>query len=250
MAGLDRTIRGAGPAERAWRESPWLADMDVAGFDTVVADARRIVVLSPHPDDETLGCGGLLFDAVKMGVPVVVCSVTHGERCHSTKGSPAMGALRHQELMHAMAHLGVRPSSIVPWAIPDGELARRKDRLRAELSDTVESADLLLAPWEFDGHPDHEACGEVARNVAHARNLRVLRYPVWGWHWSDPMDATNGLARAPALRYPLDPRTRAAKRKAILAFQSQMTHAPGGAPPVLTPRILRRFQRRFEVYLT
>ncbi|QOW24427.1 PIG-L family deacetylase [Lysobacter sp. H23M47] len=250
MAGVDRTIRGAGPSECAWRESPWLAELEVARFGTVVADASRIIVVSPHPDDETLGCGGLLFDAVAMGVPVMVCSVTHGERCHSTEGSPAMGAQRQRELMQAMAALGVQPSSVVSWAIADGELARQKDRLRTQLNGIVERTDLLLAPWELDGHPDHEACGEVAREVARARKLRVLRYPVWGWHWSDPTDVCNGLAAVRAFRYPLAIGTLTAKSRAIDAFQSQMTEAPGGAKPVLTDAILSRFRRGFEVYLT
>lgn len=250
IAGADRTIRGTGPAECAWRRSSWLAGLEAARFETVVAGARRIVVISPHPDDETLGCGGLLFDAAARGLDVLVCSATHGERCHAVDGSPAMGELRQAELVQAMNHLGVGGSSVVSWAIRDGELIRERASLLAKLTQTVRRSDLLLAPWEFDGHPDHEACGDVARSVAQAMNLRLLRYPIWGWHWSDPHAAAGGLARLPAFRYPLQPDAWRAKLRAIDAFQTQMTAAPGEAAPVLTPAILRRFQRGFETYLT
>ena len=43
---------------------------------------RALVVLSPHPDDETLGCGALLHDASSQGVSCHVVCVTDGSRSH------------------------------------------------------------------------------------------------------------------------------------------------------------------------
>ena len=97
------------------------------------------------------------------------------------------------------------------------------DELPGALHDRLAPGDLVLAPWQHDGHPDHDAAGRAAIAAAPARGARLLRYPVWAWHWLEP-DAP----RAPfqAFRMPLDAQARSRKQEAI-----------------------RRFDRPFAVYL-
>src|SRR5690606_29497925 len=77
---------------------------------------------------------------------------------------------------------------------------------------------------------------------------RLLRYPVWAWHW---LDATAPAAPFAAVRVPLAAGTRARKRCAIACFASQTggTLRPRRPDPVLPQRVLDRFRRPFEVYL-
>lgn len=250
MAGVDRTIAGRGCSERAWAKSPWLLSLPDASFDDLLEQCGRIVVLSPHPDDETLGCGGLIFDAQRRDMPVVVCSVTSGENCYPSHQVQSMGQRRDAELVVAMQSLGLPMSSVQSWRLPDGDLANRKAELRERLSSTLKEFDLLLSPWELDGHPDHEACGDVAAQAASAHGAKLLRYPVWGWHWSGSLDRKNGLPSARGVRYALDAPAKNAKDSAIKAFKSQVQPDLAGTAPVLTVETLSRFRRNFEVYLT
>lgn len=250
MAGVDRTIAGRGSSESAWADSPWLLSLPAVDFDVLVEESKRIIVLSPHPDDETLGCGGLIFDAQRRQVPVLVCSVTSGENCYPGHETTQMGQRRDGELVLAMSRLGLPKSAVSAWQLPDGALAERKSELHARLLDTVAETDLLLAPWERDGHPDHEACGDVAATVAMDRGTRLLRYPVWGWHWSSSLDRVHGLPSARGVRYPLDATAMEAKRRGIESFESQIRPDLAGVSAVLSAETLSRFRRNFEVYLT
>ncbi len=39
---------------------------------------KKILVIAPHPDDEILGCGGMMIENIKRGNEVYVCIVTKG----------------------------------------------------------------------------------------------------------------------------------------------------------------------------
>lgn len=250
MDTLDRTIAGRGVDEAAWQASAWLASLPFTDFTTLLGNCDRIVVLSPHPDDETLGCGGLMFEARRRGIPVLVCSVTRGEKCYpalTPDAQAALGRLRHAELVQAVTTLGLDPSAVTSWAFEDGALAGQDAALQARLLEAVRPGDLIVAPWERDGHPDHEALGNVARAVAGEGAYALLRYPVWGWHWSAHPE--QGLAAEPAMRFALPADALSAKRRAIDAFASQIEPDMADVPPILPQWVLARFTRDFEVYL-
>ena len=89
------------------------------------------LVLAPHPDDETLGCGGFVIEACKRGRPPLIVAVTDGAGSHagSTAYPPArLKALRAAELRSAAQILGV-PRESSPLFGPAGH-ARAKARGR------------------------------------------------------------------------------------------------------------------------
>ena len=104
-------------------------------------------------------------------------------------------------------HLGLR----------DGRLAGDEDRLTDLVAAEVAGADVVLAPWSGDGHPDHEACGRAARAGLAAA---VLEYPVWAWHWAEPDDARVPWSRA--RRVDLDADAAARKAAAVGCFRTQV----------------------------
>jgi LmbE family N-acetylglucosaminyl deacetylase len=132
--------------------------------------------------------------------------------------------------------------------LPDGQVAGHVEQLADALSERGRRDDLWVAPWTRDGHPDHDACGRVASEVAEERGVRSLGYLVWAWHWADPnredlpWDRCVGLA--------LDQASVVRKLWAIRAFRSQIRPlGADGDDPVLPPAVLRRFQRRMEVFV-
>ena len=91
----------------------------------------RILVLAPHPDDEVLGCGGILQKAVGLGLPVRVVFMTYGDsnewsflayrkRLTLMPGAALnMGTLRRLEAIHADRVLGVPEKDLVFLGYPD-----------------------------------------------------------------------------------------------------------------------------------
>lgn len=212
----------------------------------------RLVVVGAHPDDETLGAGGLVHLAARAGWEVLVVSATAGEGSHP--GSPttdpvALAERRRGELDRAAALLGhgVRVRCL---GLPDGSLGGREEDVVAALVEEVGLAGgrtLLAAPWRHDGHPDHEAVGRAAAVAARRTGARLVEYPVWAWHWGS--EAT--LPWRDVRVVPLDPAARAAKRAAVAAHASQvapLSDAPGDEV-LLGPDLLEHFDRDVELLL-
>jgi len=104
------------------------------------AAGDRILVLAPHPDDEVLGAGGVLREAVRRGLPTRVVFLTYGDSNEwsflAWRKRPvilpqavlAMGTLRRQEALAAAAALGVPAANVSFLGYPDyGTLAIWRD---------------------------------------------------------------------------------------------------------------------------
>ncbi|WP_369038860.1 PIG-L deacetylase family protein [Stenotrophomonas maltophilia] len=244
------TIHGEGSAEQAWQHCDWLWRQPACSVQRLCGDAARIVVIAPHPDDEILGCGGLLHAAVERGVEVQVVAVTDGEACYPDEvwWTPArLRQARRQELRAALAELAIGADAIRHLGIADGGVSHHEHGLQDWLQQNLRSTDLVLAPWRFDGHPDHEAAGRAALGAADAVGCTRLEYPVWGWHWLDP--ASVHLAwKAPRLLDISDAVDR--KRRAIARFRTQLGAVDQlRAAPILPAHVLARFYRTHEVFL-
>lgn len=193
-----------------------------------------VLVVAPHPDDETLGAGGLVATAADRGLRVEVLLVTRGERSHPdspTTDRQRLGARRAREFADALAIL--HPAAVATsLGVPDGGVREHADVLRAALHERVTAVPgrvLVVAPWRGDGHRDHRITGEVAATVvADAPRAALLEYPVWAWHWDDPDASAAPWDRARALA--LSPDVLARKRAALAAHRSQirpLSQAPG-----------------------
>ncbi len=133
-------------------------------------------------------------------------------------------------------------------AIPDGAVTRYEDELGSILAASFNPGDIVFAPWDLDGHPDHEAVSRASRRAADLRQCRFLEIPIWGWHWADPYMGNFPLHRAVAIM--LTPEEQRVKYKAIQAFQSQLQpDHETGKPAILPDYALARLLRPYEVLL-
>jgi LmbE family N-acetylglucosaminyl deacetylase len=237
-----------GPGERAWAASPRLSDLRPLGD----LRARRLVVVTPHPDDEILGAGGLIQKALAEGVLVEVIAVTDGEASHPHSRVAAtldLPAVRARETEMALRRLGWDRPAVTRLGLPDGHVAETRRDLDAALSDILLPDDLCVAPWRHDGHPDHDACGDSAVSAARSVGARSLSFLVWTWHWADPFGSDVPWHRCRQLE--MSRRAQARKRWSTLAFESQISAlGPDDADaPILPEPLLRRFWRPFEVFI-
>ncbi len=119
---------------------------------------RRVLVLAPHPDDETIGCGGSLALHRAAGDPVKVVFLTNGARGDMTGAysRETYVALRREEAREACRILGI--TDLEFWKQEDRALAESRgvlQRLRRLLVDYRPG--LLYAPSPLEFHPDHRA---------------------------------------------------------------------------------------------
>ena len=170
-----RPLAGGGTPTPVWLNSGrQLPDLDLA-------TCPEIVVVAPHPDDETLGFGGTAVMLAQLGVTVQVVSVSDGGA--ADPDSPALERIRLErtrraELHRAVGTLGL--SAPIGLGLPDGELADHEPRLTdllTEILDSRPAGTWCAATWRGDGHPDHEAVGRAAAVATGADQLRVARVP-------------------------------------------------------------------------
>jgi LmbE family N-acetylglucosaminyl deacetylase len=157
--------------------------------------AQPAVVVAPHPDDETLGCGGLIATKRAMGAEVDVVFMTDGSASHAQLVDPReLGAERSQEAIDACALLGVPAARVHFLPYRDGRLAEAfedaVDRLAAIVQDT--GATQVIVPHPDEPPSDHHAAYRIA-DAALGRGsgkVTVLLYPVWlwdQWPWTNPL---------------------------------------------------------------
>lgn len=212
---------------------------------------RRLVVAGAHPDDETLGAGGLIRTAAADGWQVEVVTATAGEGSHPhspTHTTQQLAEVRRAELRDAIAALAPR-AAVRCLDLPDGDVASHVAELVAALVRLIgtDGGDVLLcAPWRHDGHPDHEAVGRACAIVAARTDAQLLEYPVWLWHWGGEDDVPWGQVVGLAL----DGAALDAKRTAIAAHASQVRplSAAAGDEVLLDATVLAHFHRD-EVFL-
>ena len=228
-----------GTSTAAWSAAPgWesVGTVDLAGVE-------RLVVVAAHPDDETLGAGGLMATAAAGGVPVRLVVCTNGEASHPdspTHPPEALARLRREEVRAAFAEVAP-DGDLVLLDLPDGDLAAHEEALATTLVDDLGDArsTLVVAPWRADGHPDHEAAGRAAATAAHRCGARLWEYPIWWWHWATPDQAPWPLLR----RLPLTPDARAARARALDRHRTQVDalSEAAGDEALLQPGFLAHF---------
>ncbi len=194
-----------------------------------------MVVVAPHPDDETLGCGGLIALHASRGDPVRIVFLTDGEASHG--GHPvltreALGAQRRHEALSALAVLGDASSIAVDFfGAPDGQLDRLAPPLAAEvvarLAAIIRSATpvFVFAPYAHGGSTEHTAaCALAARACADAGGATLLEYPIWAW-WNAWRLRPRLAADAENLRLRIRPWLER-KRRALACHRTQTEPTP------------------------
>ena len=244
-------IVGQGTPLHSWQASTQLAQMAHISVAQLVPEGCRAVIIAPHPDDEVLGCGGLLQGLAALGRPLQLISVTDGGASHpGSRRWPVerLGVMRAQESAQALHRLGLPPHRL-NWlraGFADSQVAVREDELAAFIRRHLKPTDVVFATWREDGHCDHEAVGRASAMAAQAVGARFYELPVWAWHWASPEGSQLPWHRA--RKIPLTRAAVARKRHAIHAFTSQLEGDPQiGLPAILAPHVVERLLQPFEV---
>ena len=221
-------------------EATWLLDSGWDGvprldLTAIIARCPRVVLVAPHPDDETLSLGATLADLAAQDLDVTIVFATHG-------GDGPGSTPRRIEGDRAIAALGTRISALW-WDLPDGGLDSEHGEVTRRLAELVDERTVVFAPVECDGHSDHDAVARAAEVAVRQRSAVLINYPIWLWHWATPgdMDWSRVRTLAPSLH------GLGAKTSAIDCYTSQL-HSDDGQP-IVGSSVLSRARRVFETVL-
>ncbi len=232
---------------------------------SVPLDARsldRTLVLAPHPDDESLGCGGTLALLRRANYPVHVVFVSDGTLSHPNSPSyPAerLRDLREKEAREALRELQISANEVTFMRLPDRHVpmpddAGFDDALAALLAVIQQfKPSTVLVPYERDPHPDHRATYALLTAALDAMKQgeqpRVLEYLIWLWELGRPDDLPKPGERM-VLQVDIDAVVDQ-KKRAINAHQSQVTRMIDDDPTAfyLSPDLLSHFDTPYELFV-
>jgi len=133
---------------------------------------KKVLVLAPHPDDETIGCGGSLVRHRDAGDPVKVVFLTNGAAGDSSGKyrRDQYVAIRQEEAERACTCLGV--TDLEFWGYEDRSLAGSRGALR-RLIDLLADfrPELVYAPSPMEIHPDHRAAAFLLSDAVRSSDL-------------------------------------------------------------------------------
>jgi LmbE family N-acetylglucosaminyl deacetylase len=232
-----------------------LLNLRVVDSSTIYAQSP-ILVLAPHPDDETLGCGGLIAEACAAQIHVWVFILTDGAGSHPRSIShppKRLKLIRQEETRRALSILGLPSERVVFLDYSDGAAPAGRTQLRdavQRLSALARDRGIktICATWKHDPHPDHKATYRIARLTAANIGARLLCYPIWLWSLPDK-------TRLPASHitgYRVDISKHLESKKAAIACHvSQTTRLITDDPQhvPLSEAFLQSFKQRYEVLI-
>jgi LmbE family N-acetylglucosaminyl deacetylase len=131
--------------------------------DNVLNSGNRILVLAPHPDDETLGCGGTIALYAGMGKEVCAVIISKGEAVN-VKAENIVD-LRRKETYKAAEILRIK--QVIFMDFPDTELNARYDEVKQGIRGVIRTfkPDIVFAPSPMDLHDDHVVVSRITMSL-------------------------------------------------------------------------------------
>ncbi|KJV37091.1 hypothetical protein VI08_01605 [Luteibacter yeojuensis] len=193
----------------------------------------RLLVIAPHPDDESLAAGMLIQRCLALGGTVDVALLTDGDDnpwpqrwdekrlIIGAAGRRRWGARRRQEVASALSLLGVEPARFHPMGWHDMQVTTELRHRHADAVGALRAVvaamgpTLVVIPDLGDRHPDHGAAHVLARLALHdaGSTAEVLTYMVHGTEACAPEDLIVPDA---------DPGRQGIKTAAVQAHATQM----------------------------
>jgi LmbE family N-acetylglucosaminyl deacetylase len=234
-----------------------------------------ILVFAPHPDDEVIGCGGVIQQALAAGESVRIVFTTSGdgypkaasallgktESSLTARDFKRLGETRRREAIAAAGVLGIDESSIVFLGYPDASLAKvpaSYDRAAAQANFTAALRDSrpsrVYVTNSADEHADHRVTNELVREAAAATGFsgQLLTFIVHSgdliWPTAGALFQTRtssgstypaGVSWPPPIRIPLSVAERQTKLRALKCHASQW---------VVDSEYLGRFVKSEEIF--
>ncbi|MBI4405340.1 MAG: PIG-L family deacetylase [Deltaproteobacteria bacterium] len=156
-----------------------------------IQPTRSMLVVAPHPDDESFGCGGTLCLHTQQKARVDVAFLTQGEMGGSFSNPPTdfekqrLAQKRRQEASDACKILGVNQYTFLNGR--DSLLSEQPD-IYKEVLKILENHryDTLLCPWPADAHPDHRAASQACFRVLGEYSEKL---DIWFYEVRSPLPA-------------------------------------------------------------
>lgn len=158
---------------------------------SALKEVRKCMVIIPHPDDESLGCAGLISMLKAQGTQFKFILTTDGSASHRNSlkfSKDSLIAIRKRELLKVLDILGFGKDNLSCFDAQDSAMPAKGEpgfsdlvlKLASELNNF--SPDFILVPYELDPHRDHRASWQLLMSALENGNAQrplIWEYPIW-----------------------------------------------------------------------
>jgi LmbE family N-acetylglucosaminyl deacetylase len=141
----------------------------------------KVLVLAPHPDDESIGCGGAVCLHAQAGDSVAAVFLTSGEKGLPNLARDEAWRIREAEAHEAAEILGIAKLHFLRGA--DGALAGEVAEIAATLRPILQSEkpNLVYLPHIGEWHPDHKAATPILQRALQGlqMSVQIRAYEIW-----------------------------------------------------------------------
>lgn len=147
----------------------------------------RILIMAPHPDDETMGMGGVIQRLIQLGFPPHIIVLSKGENSHQECCDTPKEAIKdyRSRLTTSIMNSFHLPNGFLHFLdFPDSEIDKKSseiDSLKA-IVDKI-SPQLVFFPHKKEGWPDHFNTAKIAKSILPA-HTEFYEYCVWMWYYN------------------------------------------------------------------
>ena len=223
--------------------------------ETTKIKINECIIVAPHPDDETFGCGGLINYLIKRKCKISIIFLTNGGKSLSEYAEKEISFNRVNLSNHIVELLGVNLENVFRLHLMDGELPGEQDRNFESISNelarliNIIKPDLIVTSHFLDGWPtDHVSAFKLTRNAILKSNHKPHLWLCWIWIWFNiklwqlhRIDLKNTIRLNISQEFDL-------KQRAISKYLN--TLAQNGKPwiGILPKALLSSFNLKFEMF--
>lgn len=150
--------------------------------------AESALVFAPHPDDETLGCGGTIIKKKRAGAKIRIVFTTDGRYAQDLIPGDELKAIRAREAIAAARSLGLEENDVIFLEFENRKLRENQEAAINKVTEILlqEQPMQIFIPYYKDILPDHVFTNRIVLSALGVcgRKSIVYEYPVWFWyHW-------------------------------------------------------------------
>ncbi len=147
----------------------------------------KATVFSPHPDDETLSCGGTIIKKKRRGAEVKIFFLTDGRASHSQFISAnKLKSIRANEALAASRMLGLEENDVAFLEYKSRELSNNWNSAIHKVIEILrlQQPDEIFIPYRREMHLDHLATNRIVVSALqmYKRKVTIYEYPIWLWN--------------------------------------------------------------------
>jgi LmbE family N-acetylglucosaminyl deacetylase len=160
---------------------------------------QSAIIFAPHQDDETLGCGGTIFQKRRRNAEIKIVFMTDGCRSHAHfMSEEELKSIRAEEALAAAQILGLSSQDVILLGFKDGQLHKHQAEAIERVTEILQEYQpkQVFIPYYREAPLDHFYTNQIilAALAKTHRQVTVYEYPVWYWyHW--PWTGISGSRR-------------------------------------------------------